>query len=77
MEKDFERSVASTRVTFEMESTIGLANTSAHAEVNTRQQVSGNAANPVQSACMRGLYDGDIGSESRRTNGKYKRQLLI
>ena len=35
-EKDFEGSVASTRVsTFEMESAIGLANTSAHAEVNT------------------------------------------
>jgi hypothetical protein len=77
-EKDFERSVVSTRVgTFEMESAIGLATSSAYAEADIGQQVSGNAENAVQSARARGLHEGNIGNNSRRGAGKSKRQLLI
>jgi hypothetical protein len=77
-EKDFERSVVSTRVsTLDMESAIGLATSSAYAEADIGQQVSGNAENAVQSARARGLHEGNIGNNSRRGAGKAKRQLLI
>lgn len=76
-EKDFERSVASTRVnTLETESAIGLATSTALTVAETEQQVPGNTDDPVQRARARGAYDRDIGGDSKRMTGKLKRQLL-
>jgi hypothetical protein len=62
--KDFERSVAKTRVsTLEMESAIGLADSSARAGANVVQLHLGNTESPVWSARARGLYDGHIRNE--------------
>lgn len=79
-EKDFERSVANTRVNTD-EAEAGISpHPTRQAEARSAQQGATKAGDPIQTARARVLPGGDPSNESRKESdrsGRSKRQLLI